>query len=139
MVQILRLRQCTSRKFCALFLVKAYVPPDPFLLETTVKEVFNLEDISQLKEEWKRLSRYKQPLYEQINQWIQQTEQERLAAQVRGDPMFAPGETQPFGRSEFGKYFRMGNLLDSINSKDLVRRVVCRICGDLPQDALLLT
>jgi hypothetical protein len=118
-------------------LLRAYIPLDPFLLESTVKEVFNLEDISELKSEWKRLSRYKQPLYEQINQWVQQTEEERLAAQARGDPTLAPGEIQPFGRSEFGKYFRMGNLLDSVSSKDLVRRVVCRICGDLPQDALI--
>jgi hypothetical protein len=102
-----------------------------------VKEVFNVEDITRLKAEWKRLSRNKQPVYEQINQWVQQTEAERLAAQARGDPTLGPGEKQPFGRSEFGEYFRMGSLLDSINSKDLMKRVVCRLCGDLPQDALI--
>ena len=102
-----------------------------------MKEVFNLKDITQLKAEWKRLSRYKQPLCEQINQWVQQTEEERLAAQARGDPTLGPGEKQPFGRSEFGKYFHMGNLLDSMDSKDLMQRVVCRICGDLPHDALI--
>jgi hypothetical protein len=102
-----------------------------------VKEIFTLEDICELKAQWKRLSRYKQPLYEQINQWVQQTEEEKLAARARGDPTLMPRESQPFGRSEFGKYFRMGNLLDSINSKDLIQRVICGICGDLPQEAVI--
>jgi hypothetical protein len=110
---------------------------DPFLLESTVKECFNLEDVTRLKAEWGRLSRYRQPLYEQINQWMQQSEEERLAAQARGEPTLGPGEKQPFGRSEFGKYFRMGNLLESLNSKELKQRVVCRLCGDLPNDALI--
>lgn len=102
-----------------------------------MKEAFNLEDVIRLRAEWKRLERNKQPLYEQIQQWIQQSEEERLAAQARGEPTLGQGEKQPFGRSEFGNYFRMGNLLESLESKDLIRRVVCRICGDFPRDALM--
>jgi hypothetical protein len=102
-----------------------------------VKDIFTFEDVARLKAEWKRLSRNKQPVYEQIQQWVQQSDEERLAAQARGNPTLGPGEKQPFGRSDFGKYFRMGNLLESLDSKDLKKRVVCRICGDLPQDALI--
>lgn len=102
-----------------------------------MKESFNPEDISRLKSEWGRLSRYRQLFYEQINQWVQKTEEERVAAQARGEPTLGPGEKQPFGRSEFGKYFRMGNILESLNLKDLKQRVVCRLCGDLPNDALM--
>jgi hypothetical protein len=102
-----------------------------------MKDSFDIEDVIRLKTEWRRLSRHRQPLYEQINQWMQQSEEERLAAQARGEPTLGPGKKQPFGRSEFGKYFRMGNLLESLNSKDLKQRVVCRLCGDLPNDALM--
>lgn len=114
-----------------------YSSVDPFLLESTVKESFNLEDVTRLKAEWGRLNRFKQPIYEQINQWVQQSEEERLAAQARGEPTLDPGEKQPFGLSDFGKYFRMSNILESLNSKDLKQRVVCRLCGDLPNDALM--
>jgi hypothetical protein len=76
-------------------------------------------------------------MYEQIHQWVQQSEEERVAAQERGEPTLGPGEKQPFGRSDFGKYFRMENLLDSLDSKALKKRVVCRICGDLPQDPMI--
>jgi hypothetical protein len=102
-----------------------------------VKESFNLEDITRLKAEWGRLSRFKQPVYEQINQWMQQSEEERLAAQARWEPTLGLGEKQPFGLSYFGKHFLMGNTLESLNSKDLKQRVVCRLCGDLPNDALM--
>jgi hypothetical protein len=102
-----------------------------------VKESFDLEDIARLKAELGRLSRFRQPMYEQINQWMQQSEEERLAAQAKGEPTLGPGEKQPFGLSDFGKCFRMGNLLESLNSKDLKQSVVCRLCGDLPNDALI--
>lgn len=102
-----------------------------------MKEIFTFEDILRLKAEWKQLSGNKQPLYEQIQQWVQQTEEERLAAQAKGDPTLGPGDKQAFGRSDFGRYFRMENFLVSLDSKDLVKRVVCRICGDLPEDPLI--
>lgn len=102
-----------------------------------MKDSFNLEDITRLKAEWGHLSKFKQPMYEQIDQWVQQSEEERLAAEAKGEPTLGPGEKQPFGRSDFGKYFRMGNILESLNSKDLKQRVVCRLCGDLPSNALM--
>jgi hypothetical protein len=110
---------------------------DPFLLESTVKDSFNLEDVTRLKAEWGRLSRFRQPMYEQIDLWMQQTEEERITAQASGEPTLGPGEKQPFGLSDFGKCFRMGNILESLNSRDLKQRVVCRLCGDLPNDALM--
>jgi len=110
---------------------------DPFLLESTVKDSFNLEDITRLKAEWGRLSGFRQPMYEQINLWMQQSEEERIAAQARAEPTLGPGEKQSFGLSDFGKCFRMGNILESLNLKDLKQRVVCRLCGDFPTDALI--
>lgn len=117
MVQLLRLRQCTAH---------------PFLLESTVKNVLNFEDISQLKRQLKALGRNKEPIYEQIDQWVQEGETEKKVAEESG---LKSGEIMPFGKSDFGKFFKMGKFLDSLDSEDLLERVVCKLCSDLPRDA----
>jgi SNF2 family DNA or RNA helicase len=119
MVQLLRLRQCTSH---------------PFLLENTIKEALGPTDLMRLKSQLKKLSRHSQPIYEQISQWVQETEEERAAARERGEPAGEPGEKTPFGKSEFGKFFRMGKFLESLAVEDVAGRMVCRLCGDFPTD-----
>ncbi len=85
----------------------------------------------------KRLGQDTQPLYEQIELWVQQSEEERNARRERGEPALEPGEQVPFGRSEFGKYFRMGKFLEDLDPNGLTERVICRVCGDLPKEALI--
>lgn len=119
LVQLLRLRQCTSH---------------PFLLESTVKQLLNLEDIQHLKRQLRQLGRNKRPMYEQIELWVQEGQEEREAG-ADGKPTPESGEAMPFGQSEFGTYFKMDKFLNGLNDKELMERVVCKICGDLPRDA----
>jgi hypothetical protein len=134
MVQLLRLRQCTAResiKFLTQYTTDKLCQ-DPFLLENTVKQILSWKEIVHLREELQKLSQNKKPIYEQIQLWLPATEEERMAALERGDPVGAPGETVSFGRSEFGKYFRMDKCLSSLDPKELQKRTLCGICGDLP-------
>jgi hypothetical protein len=67
MVQLLRLRQCTSH---------------PFMLERTIKESWTLEDVSELKAKLSRLNgggdaMSRKPFYEQCKVWVEQSEKER--------------------------------------------------------------
>jgi hypothetical protein len=50
MVQLLRLRQCTSH---------------PFMLERTIKDCWTLEDVDEMKSKMKRLRTISKPFYEQ--------------------------------------------------------------------------
>ena len=85
-----------------------------------------------------RLDQRREPFHEQLKQWLQQTEEERRAAEESGEPALASGETVPFGISEFGKHFRMGRFLDTLKPKELVTRVVCQICADLMRSACMI-
>jgi hypothetical protein len=50
MVQLLRLRQCTSH---------------PFMLERTIKDCWTLEDVDEMKSKMKKLRTTSRPFYEQ--------------------------------------------------------------------------
>ena len=71
MVQLLRLRQCTSH---------------PFMLERTIKEAWTLEDVNELKDKFEKLgARGVKPFYEQTKVWVQESEQVRAEARERGE------------------------------------------------------
>jgi hypothetical protein len=123
MVQLLRLRQCTAH---------------PFLLESTIRDILTPEDLKSLKNNLWDLSKSKQPLYEQIQQWVQEgsawrerprdpDESETQEVQISGG--------MPFGRSEFGKSFDMNRYLDAIDGPELMENVICKLCGDQPTNA----
>jgi SNF2 family DNA or RNA helicase len=120
MLQLLRLRQCASHTF---------------LLEQVIKDTFNVEDLLKLKRECSRLSHNPQPIYEQIKQWVQPTDEGRQKGVVRGDTL--SDEYVPFGRSSFGSLFNMDVFLNSLKSDTLVERTVCRICNDVPDGACI--
>jgi hypothetical protein len=110
---------------------------DPFLLENTLRQILEPSDFLSLNSKLERLARYREPFYGQLRLWVQQTDQERQAAEERGEPTLAPGEKMPFGISEFGKHFRMGKFLDTLKPKELITRVVCLFCGDLARSACI--
>ena len=90
-----------------------------------------------LRSKLERLARYREPFHGQLKLWVEQTDQERQAAEERGEPTLAPGEKVPFGISEFGKHFRMGKFLDALKPKELITRIVCLFCGDLARAACI--
>jgi hypothetical protein len=117
-VVLLRLRQCASH---------------PFLLESTIKDSWTPEDVQRLKDGLAKLSDDHTPFYDQCAAWVKQSEEERRAlkeAKKRGDAIPERVEIMPFGSSDFGHCFAMGNALDSIGEEE----VVCGICGYVPHD-----
>jgi hypothetical protein len=120
MVQLLRLRQCTSH---------------PFMLERTIKESWTLEDINELKS---RLTRLKstttpKPFYEQCKLWVEQSEAKRKEARERGEE---EDFMVPFGQGTFGHAFSMDKALKTLSEKELFKRVVCSSCADVPEKAV---
>jgi hypothetical protein len=107
---------------------------DPFLLENTARDVFDYSDLMRLKQELTKLGRYRQPIYEQVNQWMQETEEQKAA---KGEAPIRPGEEVPFGASDFGKRFQMAKFLETLKPKEYMKRVICVLCGDLPQTACI--
>lgn len=107
MVQLLRLRQCTSH---------------PFMLEQTIREAWTLEDVQELK---LRLSRINSaeltPFYKQVEVWVGERDE--------NSPIL------PFGKGDFGHAFSMGPALDMLNEEEMMKRVTCGICSDFPQNA----
>ena len=119
MVQLLRLRQCTSH---------------PFMLERTIKESWTLEDVNELKS---RLARLKvqltntKPFYERCELWVKENEQNRQEAAARGEEY----NMLPFGQGDFGYNFDICKALKTLNEKELFKRATCSICSDLPVDS----
>lgn len=134
MVQLLRLRQCTSH---------------PFMLERTIKESWTLEDVAELKSRLSRLRRDSnsnsnpnRPFYEQCKVWVEDAELRRKAAE-RGkeDNIGEMGisedfEELPFGQGDFGYQFSMQGALKTLSEKELFKRVTCSMCADMPVEAM---
>ncbi|TVY51440.1 Helicase-like transcription factor CHR28 [Lachnellula cervina] len=119
MVQLLRLRQCTSH---------------PFMLERTIKEAWTLEDVDELKEKFEKLgARGAKPFYEQTKTWVLESEQVRAEAAARGEEL---GPLLPFGRGEYGKKFDMQKAFSGLSESELHRRVNCGFCGDVPDEPM---
>jgi hypothetical protein len=121
LVQLLRLRQCTSH---------------PFMLERTIRESWTSEDVNELR---RRLNRLKVvsslPFYEQCRLWVSQGEEERKASQEardRGEDVPQTLGAMPFGIGNYGHAFSMDKALRTLNDKNMWERVTCAICSDIP-------
>jgi hypothetical protein len=127
LVQLLRLRQCTSH---------------PFMMERTIREAWTSEDVHELHTRLLRLKKDNTPFYEKCKLWVSQSEEERRKAkEARERHEEAPPslEAMPFGKSKFGHKFRLDKALVSLSSKkqqEMYGRVVCSLCSDIPQDPL---
>lgn len=133
MVLLLRLRQCTARK-SENFIYQCTTNrlcQDPFLLETTLKQILSLGEIYHLKAELKKLSQDKKPFYEQIDQWVPRAQEEQSGVLERGELL---EEGTSFGRSDFGKHFCMDEYFDALHTKEARERVLCGICSDVVVD-----
>ncbi|CZS91311.1 related to protein RIS1 [Rhynchosporium graminicola] len=119
MVQLLRLRQCTSH---------------PFMLERTIKESWTTEDVQELEKLLNKFQTNGKPFYEQCKLWVETNEAHREAARDRGE-VVQDDEMLPFGRSSFGHTFDMDHALQTLNETDLYERVTCSLCADIPTDA----
>ncbi|KAL3423956.1 SNF2 superfamily protein [Phlyctema vagabunda] len=115
MVQLLRLRQCTSH---------------PFMLEQTIKECWTAEDLALLRHKLKALgkSRAKDDrLYKRCKIWID-------AAPADGDD---GTETARFGRGKYGYEFKIGKFIKGTvgaSREEFIDRVICSLCADVPRD-----
>lgn len=112
MVQLLRLRQCTSH---------------PFMLEKTIKESWTYEDVNELRTRLEGIKGgLKRPFYTQCHLWVEKSEAERQAARDRGEEML------PFGKGDYGHKFSFDKALSSLSDEQLFARVTCSLCSDLP-------
>ncbi|KAL2066010.1 hypothetical protein VTL71DRAFT_2081 [Oculimacula yallundae] len=119
MVQLLRLRQCTSH---------------PFMLERTIKESWTMEDVQELKKLLGKFQTNGKPFYEQCKLWVETNEAHRAAARARGENV-ADDEMLPFGHSNYGHEFDISRALKTLNETELYERVTCSICADVPINA----
>jgi hypothetical protein len=120
LVQLLRLRQCTSH---------------PFMLERTIKESWTSEDVQELRNRLAGLQKNNTPFYEQCQLWVTQSEAERRVAKEareRGEIVPDAPEIMPFGRGDYGYNFKMDKALASLSEEELFKRVVCGVCSDIP-------
>lgn len=78
-----------------------------------------------IRREFRKFGKDQTPIYEQIEQWV------RVPQPAEGM------ESAPFGRSDFGKHFKMQNYFDSLNidPAELCERMICRLCGDHVKNA----
>ncbi|KAH8594411.1 SNF2 family N-terminal domain-containing protein [Bisporella sp. PMI_857] len=121
LVQLLRLRQCTSH---------------PWMLEQTIKDAWTSEDVTELRSKLRRLKMTDTPFYEQCQLWVSQSKQEindAQAARDRGEDVPETFPAMPFGRGNFGHEFKMDKALETLNDAEMFARVVCAICSDMPQ------
>jgi hypothetical protein len=126
LVQLLRLRQCTSH---------------PFMLEHTIKNCWTSLDLEELKRRLKSLGEVKVPFYEQCQVWVTQSKEERQAATARGEDPELQGvereKSMRFGAGDFGHSFEMGKALKTLSEEDMYSRNTCSLCSDLPRVPML--
>ncbi|KAH7309256.1 SNF2 family N-terminal domain-containing protein [Rhexocercosporidium sp. MPI-PUGE-AT-0058] len=120
MVQLLRLRQCTSH---------------PFMLERTIKESWTMEDVQELRVRLAKLQQLDRPFYEQCKLWVETSEASRAEARDRGEDL-PDDEMLPFGQSSYGHTFDMDRALKTLNETELYERVTCSLCSDVPIEPL---
>jgi hypothetical protein len=134
MVQLLRLRQCTSHAF---------------MLEQTIKECWTLDDVEELHHRLAQAAVLDQSrlFYEQTKIWVTKSDEQRQAEQALRDQnkekdvtqvsgvTDEEGELLPFGRGTYGLDFDMKSAFDTLNMKDMIERVTCGVCYDYPNTA----
>ncbi|KAH6718269.1 SNF2 family N-terminal domain-containing protein [Leptodontidium sp. MPI-SDFR-AT-0119] len=120
MVQLLRLRQCTSH---------------PFMLERTIKESWTMEDVQELRVRLAKLQQLSRPFYEQCKLWVETSEASRAEAQARSEDV-PDDEMLSFGQSSYGHTFDMDRVLKTLNETELYERVTCSLCSDVPIEPL---
>lgn len=113
LAQLMRLRQATAH---------------PFLLEQCFRDLLDAQDLLLLKSKLESLKGHRRPIYEQIQQWMTPEKNVETGEAV---------ESASFGRSDFGKHFDFDTFLDKIDEEELFNKVVCRVCGDLPEPAVV--
>lgn len=115
MVQLLRLRQCAGH---------------PFMMERTIKEVWDLDDVRELKQKLTALgSRTSLPFYQRTKQWVEDSQAKKANSQ---NLQTASG----FGKGAFGASFSLGTALSTLNEKELYARLQCGLCGDVPTEPM---
>lgn len=119
LVQLLRLRQCTSH---------------PFMLERTIRESWTSEDVRELRSKLAKLKKTHIAFYDQCKIWVQSEEDRKKAQEARDSGKDVPQnlEAMPFGRGTYGHKFTMDKALKTLNSVELFERLVCPLCSDLP-------
>ncbi|RDL39913.1 uncharacterized protein BP5553_04253 [Venustampulla echinocandica] len=120
MVQLLRLRQCTSH---------------PFMLERTIKESWTSDDVAELKDKLSQLnsSPTHRPFYEQTRVWVNEAEASRAKSSA-GEGI--PEGQLSFGRGSYGTNFNMDKALEMLSEKELYASINCGICQDVPQEPM---
>ncbi|TLS27138.1 hypothetical protein PpBr36_04611 [Pyricularia pennisetigena] len=113
-----RLRQCTSH---------------PFLLETSLRRDFELEDIVWLRQQLAEVGG-QTPLRTHISKWINDEEARRLEKDNNGDGGMDFGTTD-LGKSAFGGLFEMDEQLERIEAEKTAEDHICRSCTELAQDS----
>lgn len=110
MVQLLRLRQCTSH---------------PFMLEQTIRESWTLGDLDELKHRLARLDNGNlAPFYKQVECWVEE----------RNETGGEEQEVLPFGAGTFGHKFEFAKVLETLDEVQMAARTICGLCSDLPID-----
>ncbi|KAH9432651.1 hypothetical protein MCOR02_007341 [Pyricularia oryzae] len=113
-----RLRQCTSH---------------PFLLETSLRRDFELEDIVWLRQQLAEVGG-QTPLHTHISKWIKDEEVRRIQQDENGGEV-GVSEAPRFGKSGFGGVFEMNEQLERIQAEKTIEDLICRSCTELPQDS----
>ncbi|KAI6369285.1 hypothetical protein MCOR25_004466 [Pyricularia grisea] len=113
-----RLRQCTSH---------------PFLLETSLRRDFELEDIVWLRQQLAE-GGGQTPLHAHISKWIHDEEARRLQEDENGGGDGASQATG-FGEGAFGGIFEMNEQLERIEAEKSAEDLICRSCTELPQNS----
>lgn len=108
------------------------------MMEQTIKEFWTAEDVEKLKRSLSRFSAVTTPFYEQCEAWVKNSEKGRRASKevTEIDENRPTPESMAFGASDFGHIFKMDKELASLSEEEIVTRVACGICGDLPPGAV---
>lgn len=105
----------------------------PFLIESTIREIFTTEDMKKLHDKLRKLAKSKRPIYQRVGVWMQT--QDDTANGVGDEPV----EKQAFGRGNFGTSFQLNKFLKTLPEKELAARCICHICHNIPEKPMMTT
>ncbi|KAK3902374.1 81e4ad1c-ff53-4b31-96ff-86feb7e2e2d8 [Staphylotrichum tortipilum] len=99
----------------------------PFMLEGVARDNFTLEDLHYLRTQLARVGG-RAPMHKQLQRWV---EMEYELAQG-GDE-----DGERFGKGTFGGRFEIGDKLEVIEKGKRMGEVMCRLCYDSPNGAII--